>query len=120
MLVRLADLCFRRRRLVVLTWLAMLVGGFALAGVFGGELKQDYLQPGSESKAASTTLQEQFPQKAGDTIQVVLHSEDGVTSPEVQGRAEAILSKVAESDHVVSVASPYVAGGAPQISKDGT
>ena len=120
MLVRLADLCFRRRRLVVLTWLALLVGGFVLAGMFGGELKQDYLQPGSESKAASTTLEERFPQKAGDTIQIVLHSEDGVTSPEMQSRAEAIFSDVAESDHVVGVASPFADGGASQISNDGT
>jgi RND superfamily putative drug exporter len=120
MLVHLADLCYRRRRLVVVTWLAMLVGAFALAGAFGGELKQDYLQPGSESKAAATTLEKQFPQKAGDTIQIVLHSQDGVTSPAMQSRAEAIFSDVAESTHVVAVASPFAEGGASQISKDGT
>ena len=50
MLVRLADRCFRHRRLVVLAWVAALVGAFALAGAFGGEFKQDYLQPGSESQ----------------------------------------------------------------------
>ena len=51
MLVRLADWCYRNRRLVVLAWIAALVGAFALAGAFGGEYKQDYLQPGSESQA---------------------------------------------------------------------
>ena len=56
MLVRLADWCYRQRRLVVVLWIAALVGAFALAGAFGGEFKQDYLQPGSESQAAADTL----------------------------------------------------------------
>ena len=120
MLVRLADWCYRRRRLVVVAWIAALVGGFALAAGFGGELKQDYLQPGSESKAAADTLEKSFPQKAGDTIQIVVHSEEGFLSPEVQARAEAIFTDVAGSDHVVGVASPFDAGGAQQISDDGT
>jgi len=98
----------------------MLVGGFALASAFGGELKQDYLQPGSESKEASNTLADRFPQRAGDTIQIVVHSEDGVTSPDVRARAEAIFTDVADSAHVVSVASPFADGGASQISEDGT
>jgi uncharacterized membrane protein YdfJ with MMPL/SSD domain len=42
-LVRLADWCYRRRRLVVLAWIAALVASFALAIAFGGELRQDYL-----------------------------------------------------------------------------
>ena len=67
MLVRLADRCFRHRRLVVLAWVAALVGTFALAGAFGGDFKQDYLQPGSESQRVSKTLQADFPQRAGDT-----------------------------------------------------
>ncbi|WP_167305922.1 MMPL family transporter [Nocardioides euryhalodurans] len=120
MLVRLADWCYRRRRLVVLAWIAALVGGFALANTFGGELKQDYLQPGSESRAAADTLENNFPQRAGDTIQVVVHSEDGFASPQAQARAEAIFTDVADSDHVVGVASPFVDGGAQQISQDGT
>jgi RND superfamily putative drug exporter len=120
MLVRLADWCYRRRRLVIVAWMTALLGGFALATTFGGELKQDYLQPGSESKAAADTLEKNFPQKAGDTIQIVVYSEDGVTSPDIQAKAEAIFADVADSDHVVGVASPFAPGGGPQISEDGT
>ena len=40
-----------------------------------------------------------------------VHSDDGVTSPEVQARAEAIFADVADSDHVVGVASPFTDGG---------
>ena len=52
MLVHLADWCYRRRRLVLALWVAALVGAFALAAAFGGEYKQNYLQPGSDSQAA--------------------------------------------------------------------
>src|SRR5687768_11798589 len=90
MLVRLADWCYRRRRLVVLAWVAALAASFALASAFGGELRQDYLQPGSESRAASETLQESFPQRSGDTVQIVVRSDAGVTSPEAKARAEEV------------------------------
>ena len=120
MLIRLADRCFRHRRLVVLAWVAALVGAFALAGAFGGEFKQDYLQPGSESQRVSNTLDDHFPQKSGDTIQVVVHSDSGVTTPEVRDRVDAILGDVADAPHVVGVTSPFEPAGARQISEDGT
>ena len=119
MLVHLADWCYRQRRLVVVLWIAALAAAFALAGSFGGETKQDYLQPGSESQAASETLQAQFPQKAGDTVQVVLHSEDGFSSAAVRKSAEDIFADVAADAHVMGVASPFSPGGASQISQDG-
>jgi RND superfamily putative drug exporter len=120
MLVRLADWCYRRRRLVLGLWVVALVGAFALAGAFGGEFKQNYLQPGSDSKAASDTLTTNFPQRAGDTVQVVVHAADGVTSPAVRARAEKVFANVARAEHVVSVTSPYTSAGAGQVSKDGT
>jgi RND superfamily putative drug exporter len=119
MLVSLADWCYRRRRLVVLAWVAALVASFALASAFGGEIRQDYLQPGSESKAASDTLRQSFPQRSGDTVQIVVRSDTGVSSPDVKARAEKIFADVADSAHVVSVTSPFTDEGAKQISADG-
>jgi RND superfamily putative drug exporter len=103
---------------VVLGWVAALVGAFALAGTFGGEFKQDYLQPGSESQHVAHTLQADFPQRAGDTMQVVVHSDTGVTSPDVVARVEAVLAEVAVAQHVVGVVSPFSADGAQQVSAD--
>ncbi len=120
MLVHLADWCYRRRRLVLALWVAALVGAFALAAAFGGEYKQNYLQPGSDSEAASDTLTTSFPERAGDTIQVVVHSAAGVTSPAVRARAERVFADVARADHVVGVTSPYSPAGAGQMSEDGT
>ena len=119
MLVRLADWCYRKRRLVVVLWIVALAGSFALAAGFGGEFRQNYLHPGSESKAASDTLTDRFPQRAGDTVQIVLHAEAGVSSPDVKARVEQILADVAGSDHVVGVTSPFTDAGSGQISADG-
>jgi RND superfamily putative drug exporter len=120
MLVRLADLCYRRRRWVLALWVAALLGSFALAGAYGGDAKQDYLQRGSESKAAAETLVSSFPVRSGDTIQVVVHSDSGVSSAQVRARAEKVFADLADADHVVGVLSPYSSQGAGQISADGT
>jgi RND superfamily putative drug exporter len=119
MLVQLADWCYRQRRLVVVLWIAALATAFTLAGSFGGETKQDYLQPGSESQAASETLHAQFPQKAGDTVQVVLHSEVGFSSAVVRKRAEHIFADLDTNPDVTGIASPFTEGGTSQISQDG-
>jgi RND superfamily putative drug exporter len=119
MLVQLADWCYRQRRLVVVLWIAALAATFALATSFGGETKQDYLQPGSESQAASRTLQARFPQKAGDTLQVVLRSENGFSSAVIRNRAEDIFADLATNLDVTGVASPFSEAGTSQISQDG-
>jgi putative drug exporter of the RND superfamily len=120
MLVRTADWCYRARRIVVAAWAAVLVGAFLLAGAFGGEFRQDYLQPGSESKEVSDTLGATFPQRAGDTIQVVIHAEQGTSSPAVRAVGQGVLDELARNDHVVSIVSPFTPEGAAQVSSDGT
>ena len=120
MLVRLADRCYRRRRLVLAVWVAALLGTIGLSTAFGGEFRQDYLQPGSDSKAASDTLRDSFPERAGDTIQVVVHADGGVRTPAVRAAADRLFADVADSEHVVGVASPFSAAGADQVSEDGT
>jgi RND superfamily putative drug exporter len=86
--------------------------------VLGGDYRQDYLQPGSESRAASDTLQQSFPQRSGATIQVVISSASGITAPDVQDRAEKLFADVARSEHVVRVTSPFSAEGAGQVAED--
>ena len=120
MLVRVADWCHRTRRLVVAGWVAALIGTLLLAGAFGGEFRQDYLQPGSESRAAVETLRTSFPQRAGDSIQIVVHSPGGVTAPPIRARAERVFGDVARAEHVVDVLSPFTGTDAGRISADGT
>ena len=81
-------------------------GPSRLAGAFGGEFKQDYLQPGSESQPVSNTLQDQLPAAVRRHVQIVVHADAGVTTPEVKDRVETILADVADAPHVVERRQP--------------
>ena len=66
---------------------------------------------------ASDTLQESFPQQAGDTVQIVLHSEARRhLARRCRPGPRQIFADVAATTHVVGVASPFADGGAAQIS----
>jgi len=54
----LAQLCYHRRRYVVIGWIALLVGVFALSIGYGGEPRTEFQLPGSESQKAVDLLEE--------------------------------------------------------------
>ena len=80
MLERLTDFCYRHRRLVVAGWLVVLVATAVAGSRFGGGDTTDYGTPGSESKAATNLLDERFPARSGDTIDIVWRAEDVTTA----------------------------------------
>jgi RND superfamily putative drug exporter len=112
---RLARLTYRRRGTTVLAWLAVLALAAVLSGAFGGEFKADYSAPGSDSKAAQDLLEQRFPARAGDSVDVVVHADNGVES--VRSDVTALLAKVAAVPHVESVDDPFTTAGS--ISPDG-
>jgi RND superfamily putative drug exporter len=116
MLVRLGRWCFRRRRLVFASWIVVVVVLGAAAAVAGGRTTTVFDVPGTESQRAFDLLTARFPERAGDTADVVWRSNRGVKDAYVQRRVETLLARVARLDHVVSVLSPYE--GAPTISED--
>jgi RND superfamily putative drug exporter len=116
MLVRLGRRCFRRRRLVFATWIVVVIGLGVAAATAGGSTTTVFDVPGTESQRAFDLLSARFPERAGDTAEVVWHSQQGIKRRHVQRRVEALLGRVARLDHVVSVLSPYE--GAPTISAD--
>jgi RND superfamily putative drug exporter len=70
-LARLAGFAYRRRRLVLGSWVAALFAAFALVAVAGGDWSADYNTPGSQSKAAADALEQRFPTRSPDTVDVV-------------------------------------------------
>ena len=115
---RLADVSFRRRRWVVLGWLATLVLAVGLVAAFGGDYEADYSAPGSDSSQAQELLESRFPSQAGDTVDVVVRAPGGVDTPEVRGEVAELLDRIGAVAHVESVEDPYETPGA--ISQDGT
>ncbi len=119
MLRTLATFSVRHRWLVVLTWLALVVGATVAGQTLGGSFSNDLSVEDTDSQAAYDRLAADFPEMSGDGMQVVVHSEDGVTGSEVKRSVESALASARSTDGVASAESPY-ASERPMVSADGT
>jgi RND superfamily putative drug exporter len=121
MLQSLARFCFRRRWLVLVSWIVLLIACFAISGAFGADFRTEFSLPGSESQEAADLLEASgFGDRAGIQGQIVFQAEQGVNDPEVQAAMEQLFAEVAETVPDSTVVSPYSPEGARQISQDGT
>jgi putative drug exporter of the RND superfamily len=120
MLKRLAEVCFRRRRRVLLLWLLGLVVLGAAMGAVGSDYRSDFTLPDVESKRGIDILDDRFGgQGAGQVGDIVFEAENGVEDPAVRRVIEPFLAEVAEIGGVQSLESPYAPGNARQISSQG-
>ena len=117
---RLARWCAAHRRLVVVLWLVAVVG-VTLAGRAAGTGYSDtFSLAGTESTAGAKLLQAAAPRAAGSTNHIVVTTRrSAVTDAAIRSQVGAMLEQVARLPHVGAVGSPYAAGGAAQISRDG-
>ncbi len=106
---RFARVMYRRRRSVVGFWILALVLLTAAAGRWGGDHRTDYRVPGSDSAAAFDRLTTDLPELSGDQIQLVVHSDNGVTSAEATARINELTRRVALVKHVVWMQPAFVA-----------
>src|SRR3954452_22155523 len=109
---RLADVTFRHRGRTVLAWLALLGVAVGLSMAFGGDFKADYSAPGSDSSQAQQLLEDRFPAQAGDTVDVVVRADGGVTQAGTKADVRALLDKLGRMPHVAAVEDPYSTAGA--------
>ena len=110
-LARLADLCFRRRRAVVLVWIAALAVVAGGGGSLAGEFAADYATPGSESEAAAERLDRGFPGGGrGDAIDVVWTAPD-VRDAQVRRELDGFLRGAEDLEGIASAGEPQVAPG---------
>ena len=115
-----ARWCFRHRVWVVGGWVLLVVGLGVLTGAVGTAYSNTFSLPGTESTKALDLLTKAFPGRAGDSDTIVWHVASGTVNDSVVKKPiTAMLGKVASGSSVASVASPYTAQGARQISRDG-
>jgi len=114
-LTRLAKLSYRHRVLAVLTWVAVLVGVSAAAGALGTSFHNDFSLPGTESQRASDLLEERFPGRAGDTVDVVVHAPGGIDRE--RERVDALVERLEGLPSVAAVDPPSRETGS--VSRDG-
>ncbi len=111
-LAQLADLAYRRRRRMVLGWIAATVLIIAFGSSHAGDYHADYNTPGSESKAASDLTQRAFGGYSGQEIYVVWKDPAGASTPVAKRRIDAFLAEASKVNHVEKA-------GATRVAKDG-
>ncbi|WP_112246197.1 MMPL family transporter [Kribbella monticola] len=119
-LYRLGRFAFRRRRLVIMFWLALLAIAGVGAATLSGPTATGFSIPGTESQRAVDLLQERFPQVSADgaTARVVLQAPTGhkLSDPATKSVVEQVVGKLATGPQVQQVADPFKAG---TIAPDG-
>src|SRR4051794_15101446 len=121
LLVRLADWSYRRRRRVLALWIVLFVGVVFLAKTAGGDNHFTFSTPGSESQKAQDLLNQSFPARAGDDINVVFQAKGkAVDDPAIRAAIDDTLGQFGRQPHVSAVVSPFTPEGARQVAPDRT
>ena len=116
----LATLAYRKRRFVVLGWIALLVGLTLLSSAVKGEFHTEFELAGSESQEALDLLTARgLNERTGIGGQIVFRADQGVNNPGVRRAMEDYFAGIQSGIKDVQVVSPYSPTNAYQISKDG-
>jgi RND superfamily putative drug exporter len=116
---RLGRWCYDHRRLVLVLWIAGLIGLTIVAQAVPGKFSDRFGSGHSDSDRVQTILQQQFPSRAGDTGDIVFQTSQPVTAPASQAAIGRVISQVQPLPHVSGVRSPFAPGAGNQISSNG-
>ena len=119
MLQKLARLCYRRRRYVLIGWLVTLLLVSFLSKAAGGKDTTKFSLPGTESQQAVDLLKARFPARSGDTADIVFDAPGPGGIDGVRSRIGAAVAAAAHANpHISGVVSPFDAQGNRQVSAD--
>ena len=110
---------FERRRLVLLLWIIGLVGVTVVAQGVGSRFQDSFSSGNSPSQRVQNILQARFPQAAGTTADVVIHTHGPVASPATMATTAKLVSAVQALPHVSGVVSPFSPQATHQVSAGG-
>jgi len=106
---RLAAWTMRHRRIVLISWVVLLIGVSVAANAVGTRQATNFSLPGTDTQRALDLLQREFPAQAGDTDQIVFRATSGrVDAPRVRAQVSPMLRQVSKVPHVSSVISPFI------------
>ncbi len=116
---RVAGVCYRHRRLVLLVWIVLLVAMTVVAQLVGTHFENKFSSGNTPSQQALNILQSRFAAQAGDDAQVVVQTRAPFASSANRSSVEEMAGRLRREPYVASVLSPFSPGGAFQISRDG-
>ena len=109
----LAGWCVRHRRIVVLLWLAVLLGSILMVQQVGTNYSNNFQFPHTQSFDAINLLKSVAPAHSGDTEEVVFGTSGNarVTDADVGLRINRLVHDINALPNVTAVTSPYDAAG---------
>jgi RND superfamily putative drug exporter len=107
-LYRLGRASYRRRRLVVALWLAVLAALGGSAAAFLGATSSDFTMPGTESQRAIDALKKEFPEASGATGTIVVAGTQ-LTAPDQKAAVEGLVAEADRLPGVVGALDPFTA-----------
>ena len=127
-LAKLGAFAFRKRWLVLASWLAIVVIAGTLMSVFRQPVSDSFSIPGTESQEAFDKLEELMPAAANGSGRIVFAAPEGEELIDYQATIDATLAKVADLEDVTGTVSPFMTQaispdgriGLAQVSLDGT
>ncbi|MFE7043372.1 MMPL family transporter [Streptomyces atratus] len=106
-LAELGRFCFRRRRLVLVTWIVgMIVVAFVGFG-YGAAPDNDSSGGDSQSAKAQKLMAKHFPKEQGDRLTLAIKADKGIDDPAARQKIEKTITALADSPVTGPVISPY-------------
>ncbi|WP_027344997.1 MMPL family transporter [Hamadaea tsunoensis] len=106
-LAGLARFCYRRRRLVLLTWIVGVIATAFVGFGYGTPSDNDYSGGASDSAQAQLLIDKHFPQQQGDTLTLAIKAEKGIDDPAARQEIEKVIADLDASPITGPVTSPY-------------
>ncbi len=117
-LYRVGRLAYTRRRLVLATWLAVLVAAAAAEVALQASTSDTFSVPGTESERALSLLDQKFPGTGGAVARIVFAAPAGHTldEPRFKGLIGPTVAQARKVPQTVGGTKPFL--GSLQLSRD--
>jgi putative drug exporter of the RND superfamily len=116
-LARMVRACAAHPWRTISAWAVAIVLILGASNAFGGALVDQFVVPGSDTQSAVDLLQDRFPERAGDSAQIVFASDHGFESAAAHEDISAAAAAAMRVPGVIGAGDPYT-GQAGAISED--
>ncbi|MCP3786797.1 MMPL family transporter [Micromonospora sp. A3M-1-15] len=106
-LAGLARFCYRRRRLVLLTWIVGVIAVALVGFGYGAAPDNDFSGGNSQSAKAQKLMEKHFPEEQGDRLSLAIKADQGIDEPASRQKIEKAIADLADSPVTGPVVSPY-------------
>ena len=106
-LAGVARFCYRRRRLVFLTWIVAVIAVAFVGFGYGAAPDNGFSGGDSGSARAQKLMEEHFPEEQGDRLTLAIKADNGIDDPAARQKIEKAIADLPDSPVTGPVVSPY-------------